>query len=133
MRWLKRLFRKSEYRADKRVESTQTHNTRDGSMGAPFPRRCGNCGRDDVSLELHRDWRQNRLFLCQQCFNERKENVDTNEPQSYTVFAHVPCDFRILGGSSVDRSGKCANCGGSLDDYTNLQDDAPSGRSPHFH
>lgn len=89
-----------------------------------IPRYCGECGKKEgagSSLSQHLDKRYNRVLFCQECSEEREE--DLLPDSCYRVFECGHCGLHIMAGSSIDRSGVCSVCNGSLNNYFDLDRD----------
>lgn len=78
----------------------------------PFP-LCGGCGAFRATLELVRDKKQNRGYLCRECQTKYARLLQPESVRNFWMCG--ACGFRVLAGTNVDaqvdeNGNRCPHC-----------------------
>lgn len=118
----------------------KTANSLDGVMDSridtvvsrgPLP-KCGGCGSESAKLQIVRDKKGNRGYLCPSCSEQYKQLLTPDSIRNFWMCG--VCGYRVLTGTdadaSVDQSGNpCPNCTADVNiSLVNLSGDRPVGR-----
>ena len=97
----------------------------------PFP-LCGGCGAFSPTLQLVRDKKQNRGYLCRECRTKYARLLQPDSVRNFWMCA--ACGFRVLAGTSVDalvdeNGNRCPQCSADVNSsLVNLSGDRAIGR-----
>lgn len=94
--------------------------------------KCGGCGDFRPDLELVRDKKGNRGYLCRRCKAEYGRLLTPDSIRNFWMCS--ACGFRVLAGTQIDaavdeNNNRCPECGADVNlSLVNLSGDRPIGR-----